>query len=94
MCCVRLVASAIDFYLVHKVVLTSVISIHDQLSTILHETAGVQNPSLWNVENLFPLTDREMKMSIVILVEIADQDLQESMKITVFHTDDRKPDVF
>ena len=71
-----------------KVVLTSVISIHDQLSTILHETAGVQNPSLWNVENLFPLTDREMKMSIVILVEIADQDLQESMKITVFHTDE------
>ena len=43
---------------------------------------------------MFPLTDREMKMSIVILVEIADQDLQESMKITVFHTDDRKPDVF
>ena len=42
---------------------------------------------------MFPLTDREMKMSIVILVEIADQDLQESMKITVFHTEDRKPDV-
>ena len=74
MCCVRLVATAID--------------IPDQLSIILQETAGVQNPSLWNVENLFPLTDREMKMSIVILVEIADQDLQESMKITVFHTDD------
>ena len=77
----------LTFYLlVHKVVLN--INIPDQLSTILHETAGVQNPSLWNVENLFPLTDREMKMSIVILVEIADQDLQESMKITVFHTDD------
>ena len=36
----------LTFYPVHKFVLTSVISIHDQLSTILHETAGVQNPSL------------------------------------------------
>ena len=84
----NLLHQPLTFYPVHKFVLTSVISIHDQVSTILHETAGVQNPSLWNVENLFPLTDREMKMSIVILVEIADQDLQESMKITVFHTDE------
>ena len=58
------------------------------LQFYMRQLAGVQNPSLWNVENLFPLTDREMKMSIVILVEIADQDLQESMKITVFHTDE------